>query len=658
MIRTQRSSAWRWSWIACATAATLAVAPARAQGNTSDAIYRDIKDLTEELITAEVAESVAPNFACRAPQVLSTYPRSLQRVYDRQFGSLRSTLADETSSWIASRMLILLFNGYNNQERPGDPVEVAISEEVTPPSGTQDVCSPAALRDFTRPKNHAPTPLDTKLSDEERRTRAMSTCVKAAAACFKERKYANTGGIALVQTLNPGGATTFQNMDALCDDGGATPKTMLACSLSHAAQSILQGRPAAAESHVLLAVATILAEDMFETSRLDRNLIEQLAAIVSDSLANERGASTSVVADVEKLLNANQQKIWVAQDSSDVASGSVEDIARKAQVVGHRLSSLRRTWTLLHAQRGEMDLVSMLGVFTGGGAMLTEVCGLRKPLGVGRRETTACRMMRVAETSLQFSGAGELNEISRALQRRDAAQLAAQAIRIGFAMAAPSDDEIKAGYPGIKTFETYRAFAEAVAIYVLEAADKGEATTGSRAAFKQAAFDVIREAATGSSTGFDRSFSGRIIMPEFALRATYASSYINQAGGDGFRFGPSIDWITFRAPKPFRVYKEYAYVELQASIVDFLAPPTELALRKSVNYREESLVLAQFIHPRVEAVIGVPALSKRLGLSAGFSIRGSSPRALSDGSYRYETVFSKNSIGQFMELGLAIKYIP
>jgi hypothetical protein len=97
----------------------MGVCAPRAEARLSSIIYDDVKDVIEELITAEVARSVATNVACRSGHVvlsgtrprtgvvvidgarvrllaLQHYPRSLQ--HNRQFGGLRATLLAESAN--------------------------------------------------------------------------------------------------------------------------------------------------------------------------------------------------------------------------------------------------------------------------------------------------------------------------------------------------------------------------------------------------------------------------------------------------------------------------------------------------------------------------------------------------------------------------------
>src|SRR4051812_35338050 len=94
-----------------------------AQAQVPEALYYDVREVITDLLTAEVAHSVVPQLACRGGRVegpvpagtvpqpqlvkigtkyyqllaLYHYRTSLQEVYSRQFGSLRSSLLSESA---------------------------------------------------------------------------------------------------------------------------------------------------------------------------------------------------------------------------------------------------------------------------------------------------------------------------------------------------------------------------------------------------------------------------------------------------------------------------------------------------------------------------------------------------------------------------------
>ncbi|HMI93685.1 MAG TPA: hypothetical protein VK509_20065, partial [Polyangiales bacterium] len=85
------------SLVAFCVAIGLGSPSARAQPS-ADEIYEDAKDVIEGLIEREVAETVAPNIACYSRHGLLKYlPRTLQAIYERNYGSIKDLLRREVT---------------------------------------------------------------------------------------------------------------------------------------------------------------------------------------------------------------------------------------------------------------------------------------------------------------------------------------------------------------------------------------------------------------------------------------------------------------------------------------------------------------------------------------------------------------------------------
>jgi hypothetical protein len=64
------------------------------------------------------------------------------------------------------------------------------------------------------------------------------------------------------------------------------------------------------------------------------------------------------------------------------------------------------------------------------------------------------------------------------------------------------------------------------------------------------------------------------------------------------------------------------YAGLEASLVDWAASVSELALRRAdVDYDNPGLVALDMIRPRLDLMIGLPVLTERLAMSLGASWR-------------------------------------
>jgi hypothetical protein len=260
----------------------------------------------------------------------------------------------------------------------------------------------------------------------------------------------------------------------------------------------------------------------------------------------------------------------------------------------------------------------------------------------------------------EFGPTGRMYPMFRALQRKDYREIAMLSVRDLFDRAGNGEtNEDKK-----RLFKLYGRFTESVAAYVLDVASEGEPSVGSRAAFKDAAFDVIREVSSGKGSGFDRSGWVKIFLPDFAMRYTYSSSFINQASGDGFRFAPTVDALIFR--KRIR-YTESVYVAAQLSLLDLAGPFSEMALRRDENYTENLRVWGQFIRPRAEVLLGVPPISTRLAVTFGISARVSTAiRSLAPDQnvYEYRWITDGDDTNykadpfRFAEMSIALKYVP
>jgi len=123
--------------ICCAAAVVGAGAPARAQSTLpSDAVYNDVKQIIEDLISREAAHTVTPHLACLSGRIAAAtkdagavtfaidaegktnqtfvleatklFPRTMQSIYDGQYGKLGPIISDEASGAVAYELYHLL----------------------------------------------------------------------------------------------------------------------------------------------------------------------------------------------------------------------------------------------------------------------------------------------------------------------------------------------------------------------------------------------------------------------------------------------------------------------------------------------------------------------------------------------------------------------
>jgi hypothetical protein len=206
--------------------------------------------------------------------------------------------------------------------------------------------------------------------------------------------------------------------------------------------------------------------------------------------------------------------------------------------------------------------------------------------------------------------------------------------------------------------DAYERFAEAVVAYAVDLAEDRTPTDATRAAFRSAALEVIRDT---SPNGFARKRWYGFLIPDFALRASWSSGYLDDDDST-FRSVASVNVITLR---PILRYTEMVYMAAHLSALDLLAPVAEVALRPSTfTYEDEAKNWANVVNPRVDMALGLPGVSRHLTLTMGVALRLATPVLISDPAlptrtYRYDWAWDDDdTFGRSLEFGLALKYVP
>ena len=164
------------------------------------------------------------------------------------------------------------------------------------------------------------------------------------------------------------------------------------------------------------------------------------------------------------------------------------------------------------------------------------------------------------------------------------------------------------------------------------------------------------------------------LVPTPGLRLSWNGAYLNAFGGDGFRVAPSLDVVSAR----LRLTPAASSVRigLGVSILDVLAPLTELAMRRSdLRYDRQELLWLDVLRPRLDLTFGVPSVSRHLFLSAGFALRTVAPYRGGGAGNRPENRESKpsstatylavgtpggaaaESFASYVEYNLGVKYV-
>ncbi len=222
--------------------------------DVSEALYNDMKEVIQELMAEEVAHTAVPNAVCQAPILLTYYPSSMQRLYDRQLGALKGGLRQESAT---------LFGSF-------------LFESLT--TGT------VSLRDFLR----ASWP---KLKDGEQLL-LKKDCAK---------KVVEANGPYYFARQQPNTSDFEPLLDRQCRGTGPN---QLACELSLGARDYLAGDAAAAEDHLRRVLAALVGAQHHLTSAPQiEDLVVLLATFTSDP---DKVVASFTVQDtaLQNLLNS------------------------------------------------------------------------------------------------------------------------------------------------------------------------------------------------------------------------------------------------------------------------------------------------------------------------------------------------------------------
>lgn len=138
----------------------------------------------------------------------------------------------------------------------------------------------------------------------------------------------------------------------------------------------------------------------------------------------------------------------------------------------------------------------------------------------------------------------------------------------------------------------------------------GEAVA--RSAFRASAKELLLSQSHRGVPRSDDRLRFRLV-PRLALRLSFAESYA-ATDGDTRRRVVAADW-------PTAMVAINDFVGLEFSVLDFIAPLAEMAVRPAGTYTDESKVALDLLRPRAGIWIAVPQFSRRLALTSGFGGR-------------------------------------
>ncbi|MDF2696358.1 MAG: putative secreted protein, partial [Labilithrix sp.] len=283
-------------------------------------------------------------------------------------------------------------------------------------------------------------------------------------------------------------------------------------------------------------------------------------------------------------------------------------------------------------------------------------------------KTEACKKILALRDYIQDHN-DEIDNIVAAAERRDYKTVALDTLRLALPAGADEDSPSTCSIDS----PSYRRLTLSFASYILSENGGSSDKEISRETLRSAAVDALR---CMSTSGLDRSAATtgqaavHTLFRDVALRASWNQAYRNQSGPDGYRTLISASAFTWH--ERFTSKSSSVYVGSELSAVDWLAPLTELALRRAdASYSNEEEILLGFVRPRADIVVGLPVLTEHLAASLGGSILlaapyrgkpGESPSGLTDKEFTYLPIWSSDARVQesrapFLEFNLGVHYV-
>jgi len=701
----------------------VSLVPRTVRAEVADAVYSDVRSVIEELITRDLSEQVAPGLACLSGrtavpadaysvsyeytsedektvkktvhlEAATHFPKTLQRVFNRQYGTLKNAIRDESAGLAG----LLVYQALHQLQRPAPDASALAKIEKASLSCPAD-----------------PAPIDEK----EQRARASAPCsAEPSAASAKAGPDFSAMGAeeltACKDAVREGfidgtwAARTEYPLDQQCK------QESFECDIGLAVRAALSGQEAAAQDDLIKATA-LAVRQVLEKLYIDLQLKpaanaldvvqQQVLFLLRQQLTGDgwemkpvRASLTSafkVVAnlDLSRLTDVEVQR--VLDKLSRLAAGALpanELAALQTQLDAieisggtaalrplAELSAVFQKLELIHAawrsamdlSTGKLDVGSFVKNMIGQGGALATLCPVEKKADqssglVSANDTLACRLIGKLSGSLAMDpklakAIADVQPILSHASKAEYTEAAQLAIGYVFQLASRSkaDSEIA----------VYERFAKSVATYVLDAGQNEAPAEATRVAFRSAAVDMIQH--LGQGGGLQRRIGDNYYnwaLPDLALRASWSPSYLNRDSAT--RVLASANWLNVRITGRRTAA---TYVGVEASLFDPLAPLSELVLRKDdrVHYHDLNALWANLVTPRIEVLAGSPALSEHLAVSAGMSLRLAAPvlnsgktDRLGDGEhYDYKLFWRATDPNdeslwlRFLEFGFAVKYV-
>lgn len=172
------------------------------------------------------------------------------------------------------------------------------------------------------------------------------------------------------------------------------------------------------------------------------------------------------------------------------------------------------------------------------------------------------------------------------------------------------------------TSRPHETFFLSLAAYLLDT-NEGVGEQVARAAFRASAKELLLSA---QHRGIPR-VGDRVrfrLLPRLSVRMSFNDTYA-VTDGDSRRIVVAADFPTL-------MFAINDYVGLEVSVIDFVAPLAEMALRPPGKYTSYEKVALDLIRPRAGLWVGMPQFSRRIALTAGFGARFLDVKRIDDGT--------------------------
>jgi hypothetical protein len=607
-------------------------APARA--DISTAVYDDAKGIIIELLTDEIAQAIVPSLVCYAGhdalpdrpaprsstetdppdppsvlmingkryrlQALYYYPQTLQHVYTRQFGSMRTTAIHESAE-LAGFQLYTLLQGLSSSTltRFGGGDTTGSNTQYRWPTGE-----------------------------------LHSACASAVRTAFAAGSFA-------VAVAGP--------LESECKSPDSLAK-QFNCDLGLALSSALSGDGAAADDDLIKAISVVLVEAITDRFPVppDRQarLYERTAVFMRDIISKD--------ARLDKLIPE-----YVADVIAIIGPQREADIRAAMKKLETAIDRIRLQWRLATSNGVTgVNLVAFFQTMATSAGSLADLCDSR-PSPVCRSFQKLQGAVEKGEFLWPIVRAAAQRNLSEAANVAIRAIFGTHEAKSCSTESEPGADcQGNAFRDFLIAFVQYlvEATTEGTPTEVTRAALRTAAVQAIRSVGVAGGFDRRgwlrwHHIPYLPGTGF--------FYPEFGLRASWNSAYLNTKDSS-LRYIATANMFTF---KPLIRFTDSTYAAVHISFFDPLSPLSELAIRKTagVTYQDEGKLWWNFITPRVEMVYGIPELSKHLVIGAGFSARLVVP--LKDDpaveTYRYRGIGLSWSaeLAKHVEYGFVLKYV-